>query len=49
MADYLAKQVKLNKLSLEDIKEKHPEYYNEVEDILMEEGVLHLIRKTSQA
>lgn len=44
MADYLAKQVKLGKLKLTDIKEKHPECYQEVEDILIDEGVLHLVR-----
>lgn len=44
MADYLAKQVKLGKIKLSDIKEKHPEYYNDVEDILIVEGVLHLLK-----
>ena len=48
MADYLAKQVKLGKISLADIRDKHPEYYDEVEDILLQEGVLHLVRKTPQ-
>lgn len=44
MADYLAKQVKLGKIKLGDIKEKYPDYYDEVEDILMQEGVLHLLK-----
>lgn len=44
MADYLAKQIRLGKLTLQDVKDTHPEYYDEVEDILLDEGVLHLVK-----
>lgn len=44
MATYLANQIKLGKIKLQDIKESHPEYYDEVKSILENEGVLGLLK-----
>jgi len=44
MADYLATQIMQGKLSIKDVREKHPDIIMEVENILIEAGVLHLVK-----